>query len=346
MPKPLDAIVAPLLLWYRQNARALPWRADTEPYHVWLSEIMLQQTRVEAVLDYYSRFLEAAPDVAALAALPDDRLYKLWEGLGYYARARNLKKAAQILVEDCGGVLPNDYAKLRTLPGVGTYTAGAIASIAFDLPCPAVDGNVLRVLARLLGSFDDIAQKRTKVQAERLLAEIIPPESPGDFTQALMELGAVICLPNGEPRCESCPLAGLCAAKKQGLTRELPVKKALKAREIQQKTMLVLLRGDTLALWKREAPGLLHGMWELPNLDGWRAEAEIRDFLVESGCAPLRMAALPPRKHLFTHIEWQMRAFLAEVSAPGIFDMWVTRDQLRENYAVPSAFQSFIPNYF
>lgn len=342
LSNPLSPIVPPLLAWYRQNARDLPWRADTDPYHVWLSEIMLQQTRSEAVLRYYSRFLEAAPDIGALAALDDDRLHKLWEGLGYYSRARNLKKAAGILLRDYGGSLPGDIEKLRALPGIGDYTAGAVASIAFGLPCPAVDGNVLRVLARLLGSFDDIADPRTKEKARRLLSEVIPKDAPGDFTQALMELGAVLCLPNGEPRCASCPLAEFCAAKRRGLTLKLPVKRAARQRKVQQKTVLFLLRGGAAALQKRDGPGLLCGMWELPNLDGWLTESEVLDFLRQSGCAPGRIEPLKARKHVFTHVEWHMRGFSVELASPGPYQTWATREQLRTYYALPSAFQGFL----
>ena len=230
----LRQLPIPLLVWYRENARTLPWRSDPTPYHVWVSEIMLQQTRVAAVLDYYRCFLEAAPDVSALAALPQDRLMKLWQGLGYYSRARNLQKAAKQVTEDHGGVFPNTYEAIRALAGVGDYTAGAIASIAFGLPVPAVDGNVLRVIARIAGDCGDITTPAMKKKVTAALAEVIPLDAPGDFNQALMELGATVCLPNGAPLCERCPAAPLCRAFQEGRTGELPVKAAKKARRVEE----------------------------------------------------------------------------------------------------------------
>ena len=193
----LEQLPIPLLLWYRDNARVLPWRSDPTPYGVWVSEIMLQQTRVAAVLDYYRRFLAAAPDPAALAALPEDQLMKLWQGLGYYSRARNLQKAARQIMDDFGGVFPSTYEDIHSLAGVGDYTAGAIASIAFGLPVPAVDGNVLRVTARITGDEGDITSPAMKKKITAALAEIIPVDAPGTFNQAMMELGATVCLPNG-----------------------------------------------------------------------------------------------------------------------------------------------------
>ena len=238
----LSQLAVPLLTWYRENARALPWRSDPTPYHVWVSEIMLQQTRVAAVLDYYRRFLEAAPHPAALAALPPDQLMKLWQGLGYYSRARNLQKAAVQIMEDHAGVFPNTYEAIRALAGVGDYTAGAIASIAFGLPVPAVDGNVLRVTARITGDGGDISTPAMKKKVTAALAEIIPLDAPGDFNQALMELGATVCLPNGAPLCEKCPAAALCQAFQEGRTGELPVKAAKKARRVEERTVYLLFQ--------------------------------------------------------------------------------------------------------
>ena len=333
----LRQLPIPLLVWYRENARTLPWRSDPTPYHVWVSEIMLQQTRVAAVLDYYHRFLETAPDVSALAALPQDRLMKLWQGLGYYSRARNLQKAAKQVTEDHGGVFPNTYEAIRALAGVGDYTAGAIASIAFGLPVPAVDGNVLRVIARIAGDSGDITTPAMKKKVTAALTEVIPLDAPGDFNQALMELGATVCLPNGAPLCERCPAAPLCRAFQEGRTGELPVKAAQKARRVEERTVYLLFHGDSVALRRRPERGLLAGLWEYPN-----ELANGSDWPERWGLsAPLTRAGTG--KHIFTHIEWHMTALAGELDGPALPDGWVWADRqsLRDVYAVPNAFQSF-----
>ena len=326
----------PLLIWYRENARTLPWRSDPTPYHVWVSEIMLQQTRVAAVLDYYRRFLEAAPDVRALAALPQDRLMKLWQGLGYYSRARNLQKGAEQITTLHGGIFPNTYEDIRALAGVGDYTAGAIASIAFGLPVPAVDGNVLRVVARITGDNGDITAPAMKKKVTRALAEVIPLDAPGDFNQALMELGATVCLPNGAPLCEKCPAAQLCRAFQEGRTGELPVKSAKKARRVEERTVYLLFYGDRVALRRRPARGLLAGLWEYPNelSDRWPEEWGLTTPVLERAGTG---------KHIFTHIEWRMTALSGELDSPALPEGWVWagRADLRDVYAVPNAFQAF-----
>lgn len=334
----LRQLPIPLLVWYRENARTLPWRSDPTPYHVWISEIMLQQTRVAAVLDYYRRFLEAAPDVSALAALPEDQLMKLWQGLGYYSRARNLQKAAKQIMADHGGVFPNTYDDIRALAGVGDYTAGAISSIAFHLPVPAVDGNVLRVVARITGDSGDIAAPAMKKKVTAALAEVIPLDAPGDFNQALMELGATVCLPNGAPLCERCPAAHLCRAFQEGRTGELPVKTAKKARRVEERTVYLLFHGDRAALRRRPARGLLAGLWEYPNelSDG-------ADWPAKWGLAVPELEKAGTGKHIFTHIEWHMTALTGEVDCPDLPEGWVwaSRAELRDRYAVPNAFRSF-----
>ena len=261
----LDQLPIPLLQWYHENARVLPWRSDPTPYHVWVSEIMLQQTRVAAVLGYYARFMEALPAVADLAAVEEDRLMKLWQGLGYYNRARNLQKAARQIVEEHGGVFPDTYEAIRALAGVGDYTAGAVASIAFGLPEPAVDGNVLRVVSRLTGDGGDITRPDVKKRMGAALREVIPLDAPGDFNQALMDLGAMVCLPNGEPLCPRCPARGFCAALREGRTAELPVKAAKKARRVEERTVFLIFYQKKVALRRRPAKGLLAGLWEYPN---------------------------------------------------------------------------------
>ena len=333
----LGQLPIPLLVWYRENARALPWRADPTPYHVWVSEIMLQQTRVAAVLDYYRRFLEAAPDEAALAGLSRQRLMKLWQGLGYYSRAANLQKAAQQIMDRHGGVFPNTYKDIRALAGVGDYTAGAVASIAFGMPVPAVDGNVLRVTARITGDGGDISSPGMKRRVTRALAEVIPVEAPGEFNQALMELGATVCLPNGAPLCGRCPAAGLCRAFQEGRTGELPVKAARKARRVEERTVYLLFWGDRVALRRRPDRGLLAGLWEYPN-----EPAPGKDWLKEWGLSAPDLKRAGTGRHIFTHIEWRMTALAGELESPDLPEGWVWagRRELRDVYALPNAFRS------
>lgn len=299
---------------------------------------MLQQTRVAAVLDYYRRFLDTAPDVAALAALPEDRLMKLWQGLGYYSRARNLQKAAKQIMADHGGVFPNTYEDIRSLAGVGDYTAGALSSIAFGLPVPAVDGNVLRVCARLTGDSGDIAVPAAKKRVTAALAEIIPLDAPGDFNQALMELGATVCLPNGAPLCERCPAAAFCRAFQEGRTGELPVKSPKKARRVEERTVYLFFYEGRVALRRRPDRGLLAGLWEYPNelSDG-------TDWPARWGLTAPSLERAGTGKHIFTHIEWHMTALAGELDGPQLPEGWVWagREELMNTYAVPNAFRSF-----
>lgn len=329
-----------MIQWYRQNARRLPWRETTDPYRIWVSEIMLQQTRVEAAISYYNRFLEALPDISALAAVPEERLHKLWEGLGYYARARNLQKAAQVVVREYGGKLPSGYSQLLALPGIGNYTAGAISSIAFGLPHPAVDGNVLRVLSRFLGWRKDIANPKTKTAMEHMLEKAIPVDAPGDFTQALMELGALVCTPTA-PQCAKCPLQTECTANQLELQSELPVKQPKAKRTIVNKTVLVLVHNDCIALQKRPATGLLASMWELPSLDGHVGIAEVQAVLQQADCDIPLLTKLKSSKHIFTHVEWHMNGYLATVENPSCFT-WASPAELQTQYAVPSSFRAFL----
>ena len=329
----LEGLPIPLLAWYRENARVLPWRSEPTPYHVLVSEIMLQQTRVAAVLEYYRRFLAELPTVAHLAAVEEDRLLKLWQGLGYYNRARNLQRAARQIMEKHGGVFPGDYEAIRALPGVGDYTAGAVASIAFGLAVPAVDGNVLRVVARMTGDRGDVTRGDTKARMGRALAQVMPVTAPGDFNQALMELGATVCLPNGAPLCDRCPAAELCTAHLQGLTGELPVKPPKKARRVEERMVFLIFHGGRVALRRRKSRGLLAGLWEYPN---------------EPAPAPCPVEALsladgPAGRHIFTHIEWHMRSLLVEAAGPNLPEGWVWADQaeLAQDYAVPNAFRAF-----
>lgn len=330
----LRHLPVPLLTWYRENARTLPWRSDPTPYHVWVSEIMLQQTRVAAVLDYYRRFLEAAPDVSALAALPQDQLMKLWQGLGYYSRARNLQKAARVIVDEYGGVFPSDYAAVRALPGVGDYTAGAVCSIAFGQAVPAVDGNVLRVYARLMGDGGDIASPRMKKKVTQAIQAVIPLQAAGAFNQALMELGATVCLPNGAPLCEQCPARGFCAALAQGRTGELPVRAPKKPRRVEERTVWLIFRGNRVALRRRPGRGLLAGLWEFPH------ELAKGPLPPDWGIKALSDAYAGQAKHIFTHIEWHMTLRTVEAAGDALPPGWVWAgwEDMTRTYAVPNAF--------
>lgn len=261
----LNEIVQPLISWYRQNKRILPWRDQKNAYYTWVSEIMLQQTRVEAVKPYFLRFIGELPDVKALAECPEEKLMKLWEGLGYYNRVRNMQNAAQTVVSEYSGILPVSYEELLALKGIGSYTAGAIASIAYDIPVPAVDGNVLRVFSRITEDRQDIMKQSVRRQVEEKLLEIMPKEAPGDFNQALMELGAVVCVPNGPARCTECPIAEFCRAYHHGTVDELPVKAPKKKRTIENRTVFVIQDGERTAIHKRPEEGLLAGLYELPN---------------------------------------------------------------------------------
>ena len=341
----IERIVQPLTEWYHANRRILPWREEKNPYYIWISEIMLQQTRVEAVKPYFQRFIQALPDPEALASCPEDQLLKLWEGLGYYNRVRNMQKAAVKIVQEYGGKLPADYEALKSLPGIGSYTAGAVASIAYGIPVPAVDGNVLRVFTRITEDYGDIMKQSVKNRVERELLEIMPREDPGAFNQALMELGAMVCVPNGPARCGQCPAAEECLARKHGTVDELPVKKKAKARRIEKRTVLLIRDGERVALHRRPPSGLLAGMYELPNLEGHLEKEEVLSRLVQYGLTPLRILPLGASRHIFSHVEWLMEGYDIRVAAlegaPGEDVLFVDVDDAEEKYAVPAAFGAY-----
>lgn len=330
-----------LLPWYDANKRDLPWRADRDPYHVWLSEIMLQQTRVEAVKGYYSRFLTAVPNIAELAKTDDRVLEKLWEGLGYYSRVRNLKKAAIQIMEDHGGVFPGNYDQIIKLSGIGDYTAGAICSIAFDAPTPAVDGNVLRVVSRLTNDATPIDHPAFKKQVRELLTEIYPKRA-GDFTQALMELGATVCKPNGRPECGCCPCKGFCSANQHGTQMELPVRTPKKARRVEELTVLILDYFGCLALERRPHGGLLADMWQFPNIPGIRTVDEVLAYLEENGIKTDEIICQVERKHIFTHVEWHMRGVYLNVAGMNDRYSWFSMEQIEKEAALPTAFRMFL----
>ena len=343
----------PLVEWFRKNKRDLPWRERMDAYRVWISEIMLQQTRVEAVKPYYERFLKALPDVRALAGVSEDRLLKLWEGLGYYNRARNLKYAACQIIEEYGGKFPETYEEIRSLKGIGSYTAGAISSFVYNIPKPAVDGNVLRVVSRITADDSDIAKAGTKSKIEKEIEEVIPRDAAGDFNQSLIELGAVVCLPNGEPRCGSCPVSHLCLAHEQGRETEFPVKKKAKKRRIENRTVLLFRDAQKTAIRKRPAKGLLAGMYELPNREGRMTYDEVVGYGKSLGLTPVRIRKLGNAKHIFSHVEWHMTGYeiLVDELEKSMADenkekgniIFAEIRQLQEEYPIPSAFEAYMP---
>jgi len=335
-----DNLAGALLPWYEKNARDLPWRADPSPYRVWISEIMLQQTRIEAARAYFLRFTEALPDTGALAAAEEDQVLKLWEGLGYYSRARNLHRAAKLVMERWGGELPGDVDALRSLPGIGDYTAGAIASIAFGLPEPAVDGNVLRVCARLSLCPDSVGEERIKRAFREELRSQYPAGRCGEFTSALMELGETVCTP-GTPDCGMCPLAELCGARRTGQQTAFPVLPEKKARRIQPRTVFLLREGGRTALRKRPDRGLLAGMWEFPNTEGALTAQEALDQAAAWGCRPVSIEPCGEAVHIFSHIEWHMTGYRVRCGAAPDRFIWADEEELRSKYAVPAAFRAY-----
>lgn len=345
----LNQIVKPLQDWFMGHARVLRWRENPSAYNVWVSEIMLQQTRVEAVKPYFARFMEALPDVQALAACPEERYLKLWEGLGYYNRVRNLNAAAKQVMENYGGVIPDSYEELRKLKGIGSYTAGAIASIAYNQPIPAVDGNVLRVISRVSGDDSDIMKQSVRTGMEKKLLELMEEQVPQGlvpriFNQALMELGALVCVPNGEPCCSACPWQGFCRAHLENLTDKIPVRTKAKKRRIEERTVFVIRDGDQVALRKRPSRGLLAGMYELPNCLGRLSDEEALSYVRELGIEPVRIRPLAEAKHVFSHVEWQMKGYGVLVEDPhdnpaGL--VFAEVSDARDRYALPSAFSAY-----
>lgn len=342
----LEKITAPLLGWFSEHARALPWREQPQPYYVWVSEIMLQQTRVEAVKPFFARFIKALPDIRALADCPEDQLLKLWEGLGYYNRVRNMQKAAKIIVEEHQGRMPDQYEELLALPGIGSYTAGAVASIAYGRCVPAVDGNVLRVVSRIAGNAEDITRQSVKKRMEGYLQRVIPEDCPGAFNQSLMELGATVCLPNGAPDCGNCPVRHLCFAYQQGCQTELPVKPPKKARRIEQKTVFIIRDVEHAAIRRRPDKGLLAGLYELPNVAGHISKEEALDQVRTFGFAPIRILPLRDAKHIFSHVEWHMIGYMVLVEEKewsgkegGL--LFVEPHLTQRDYPIPAAFAAY-----
>lgn len=345
----LLAIPKPLLKWYDKNKRLLPWRETPTPYRVWVSEIMLQQTRVEAVKPYFYRFMERLPDIKSLAEADEETLLKLWEGLGYYNRVRNMQKAAIQIMEDYGGNMPNSYDELLKLKGIGTYTAGAIASIAFGQDVPAVDGNVLRVISRVRKDERFISDAKVKASVEQDLRDIIPKDQAGDFNQAMMEIGACVCIPNGSPRCDECPLANICEAHRDGVEMLFPQKVPSKPRTVEEKTVLVIRDADMVVIRQREKKGLLAGMYEFPCLVGFCTVKEVAEYLEKRGIHILRIQDLTEAAHIFTHKEWHMKGYMIRVDEleqtnHNTMDndwIYIEPEEIKEKYPIPKAYAAY-----
>ena len=349
-PQDCDAIIRQLpgllLPWYWEHARDLQWRSDREPYHVWLSEIMLQQTRVDTVKEYYRRFLERYPTVADLACADEEQVIKLWEGLGYYSRARNLHKTALIIHNEYNGQFPSEIKLLRSLPGIGDYSSGAIASICFEQPTPAVDGNVLRIISRITEDYRSIDDSAYKKDIVARLAAVYPTTNRGDFTQSLMELGATICLPNGLPLCELCPAVKICKARQNDCITQLPVKNKKAARKNESRTALILYCNGKTAIRKRTEKGVLRGLWEFPNVGGSLSADEACRIAADLGTGATTVIHAVQGKHIFTHIEWNLQCYYLQCTqTPSIFE-WVDAATLADIVALPTAFKKFwIPDY-
>ncbi len=338
----MDRTTEPVVAWFQEHKRDLPWRRNPDAYRVWVSEIMLQQTRVEAVKPYYERFLKELPTVEALAEAKEDKLLKLWEGLGYYNRVRNMQKAAQQIMIDYQGRFPDTYEEIRSLKGIGNYTAGAISAFAYGIPKPAVDGNVLRVVSRLVGSREDIMKQSVRKKMEEALERVIPADAASDFNQGLIELGAIVCVPNGEAKCGECPVAGLCEARKRGLTAEIPVKSRSKARRVENRTVFLFRDGKRLAIRKRPSKGLLAGLYEFPSETGKMSLGEAAEYSKKIGLAPVRIKELGEAKHVFSHVEWHMTGYeilvdeLEKTNKKGF--LFIRPEEIEEAYPIPSAF--------
>ncbi len=340
-------VVPHLLHWFDYNARILAWRENPKPYYVWVSEIMLQQTRVEAVKSYFDRFIKELPDIKALAEASEEKLLKLWEGLGYYSRVRNMQKAAILIMDQYDEQLPDSYETLLTLPGIGEYTAGAIASIAYGKPVPAVDGNVLRVMKRIAGSFDDITKTTVKKELWGDIKAIMPEDRPGDFNQALMELGATVCLPNGKPLCDKCPVMHLCKAFHEDTVMQLPVKPGKKERRREQRTILLLEYQNRYAIRKRMNKGLLAGLWELPGIETKLSKEELMSVLADLRIVPEEINPLSDAKHIFSHVEWDMSGYHVHLKEhPQEYSkenaiIWADVTELIDFYSIPNAFKAY-----
>lgn len=339
----MKKIINPLLEWYSIHKRILPWRVDKDPYHVWVSEIMLQQTRIEAVIEYYHRFMKELPTISDLAECPQDKLLKLWEGLGYYNRVRNLQKSAHIILEKYQGRFPETYQEILDLPGIGEYTASAIASICFSLKEVTVDGNVLRVYMRINNCYDNIDMPKTRKKVREELMKIIPKEA-GNFNEAMMELGETICIPNGIPKCGECPIKDLCEANQKQTVLELPIRQEKKEKKEEPYTVLLFIYQNKVAIQKRKREGLLHNMWQFPNMENHLSKKELEEYLEINKISPFKVKKSMSYTHIFTHKKWSMCSYLISLDKKIELEnisCWVNLEELEKEYALPTAFQPF-----
>jgi len=329
-----------LLYWYDNEYILLPWRQDSDPYKIWVSEIMLQQTRVEAVIPYFERFIKRLPTVRDLAEIKEDELMKLWQGLGYYRRVKNMQVAAKQIMEDYGGTLPKTKKELMSLKGIGDYTAGAIASIAYGEVAPAVDGNILRIFARLFGVKDNIRNTKVRKHLGQLYEPYIPKERPGDFNQALMDLGRKICIPSKNPRCEECPLFSKCYTYKHNLQSSIPFLEKKKARRKEKKTILVFEKDGHIWIRKRPKEGLLSSLYEYTTMDGHLSIEEVEETFT---VANETISTMPSSKHIFSHIEWDMIGYYVKTNIAKVDDegMYVSLSDIKNTYSIPTAFQAY-----
>lgn len=341
-------IAEDLLDYYEKHKRELAWRGEVPAYYTWISEIMLQQTRVESVKPYFENFIKELPDIESLANCEEEKLMKLWQGLGYYSRARNLKKAAIQIMENYGGVLPQEKKELLNLAGIGPYTAGAISSIAYGKKETAVDGNVIRVMSRLFAVEGNVLEGKGKQKIEELTAQELPEEKAGDFNQALMDLGATVCIPNGEALCNICPLQVHCKAFQKREVEKYPEKKKKKERRLERKTVLLLQQGENFALEQREQKGLLAGLWQFPLLEGRCSRKEVQEYLKKQGISYTEIKEYEPHIHIFSHVEWHMVSYLITVEAEEIREapentlIWSSREKILQEYSIPSAFKVYL----
>ncbi|HSP46673.1 MAG TPA: A/G-specific adenine glycosylase [Clostridiaceae bacterium] len=331
-----------LVAWFHADKRDMPWRSDPSPYRVWVSEVMLQQTRVDTVIPYFNRFIERLPTVEDLAEVEEGELMKLWEGLGYYSRVRNMQTTAREIVDDHGGEFPRTALELRKFKGIGAYTAGAVASIAFDDKAAAVDGNVFRVMARLTANHGDLRDLKVQKELTREVERVLPDESVGDFNQALIELGALVCISKGSPKCPVCPVISYCEANRLGIQDILPYKSKAKEKTVEEKTVFLIQCGDRFAIRQRPKERLLGGLFELPNVPGFLTPEEAAEVLTEWELGILSVTMMKPAKVLFTHIQWNLRGLHIVVEKEAGDLVWATREEALKSYAFASAFSFYL----
>ena len=340
-----------IISWYKNNQRILPWRENNNPYNVWISEVMLQQTRIEAVIPKYLAFMYELPNIHALASVNDDKLMKLWEGLGYYSRARNLKKCAIAIENNYNGIFPSDKKELMKLPGIGFYTAGAISAISFGNPVSAIDGNVLRVYSRYIAYKEDIRDKEVSLRFSKEIESTIQDfdsDSVRLFTQGIMELGEVICIPNGKPHCDKCPLSNNCKAYKNNLINSIPYKSKLNKRKIINKTVFIIHDSNTYFMHKRDSNGLLANLFEFVNVDKFLKENEVNDYIQNLHFTVISIKKSVNSKHIFTHLEWNMQAYEIEVSYNNQpldnHYYYLTKEEI-QLISIPSAFNAYLKEF-